>query len=277
VDGRVVPAAEGVVGVSDRGLLLGEGVFETCKVVDGTPFALTRHLARLRRSAATVGLTVPWDDALLRSACGEVVGAGGGAPGRLRITVTGGPAPAGPRRGDGAAARRPQLVVTGGPVAPLPPFADVVAAPWSLNERSPSAGAKTTSYVDNVLALADAQRRGADEAVLTNTAGFLAEATTANLFLVADGVLCTPSLRTGCLPGVTRELVTEVIEVVERHDLTIDDLHRASEAFLTSSLRDVLAIRRVDGRAVGSGPVPGARTAEAAAALAALEGRTLDP
>lgn len=279
VDGTLSAAPEARVSATDRGLLLGDGVFETCKVVAGAPFALTRHLARLRRSAELVDIGLPWDDSYIRSACAETVAAAlshGDEPGRdpvgrLRITVTGGPGPLGPSRRGG----RPTLVVAAGPAPTRAPTADVVTVEWPTNEHSPSTGAKTTSHLDHVLGLAQAHRRGADEAVSANTAGALTEGTGSNVFVVVDGALCTPSLTTGCLRGVTRDLVLDQVPVMERDDLTLDHLRRAPEAFLTSSLRDVHPIARVDGQTLAA--APGALTRRAAHALAALQAATMDP
>ncbi len=279
----VVPLEQALVPAADRGLLLGEGVYETCDVMAGSPFALGRHLARLRRSASLVGLTVPWSDEVIRSACDQAVRAArdeieagpepesGPAVGRLRITITGGPGPLGPATGE----PMPTLLVAAGPSRPWGPVADVVTSPWRLNERSPLVGAKCTSYLEHLLWLADAHRRGADEAIMTNTSGALAEGSASNLFLLVDGDLCTPSLATGCLAGVTRELVTELVSVTERDDLTVDDLRRASEAFLTSSTRGVHPIARVDGVPLPEGPGPATHRADAA--LAALRACCIDP
>ena len=196
---------------------------------------------------------------------------GPGTVGRLRVTVTGGAGPLGPDRGG----QVPTLLVAAGPSRRWGPTTDVVTVDWRLNEHSPTVGAKTISYLDNVLALADAHRRGADEALLANSAGALAEGTGTNIFLVVDGVLCTPSLSTGCLPGVTRELVCEAVAVVERDDLTFDDLRAAPEAFLTSSTRDVHPIARLDDAVLSAAPGP--LTLLAAQAFRALEARTMDP
>lgn len=290
IDGVASQASDAVVGATDRGLLLGDGIYETCALVDGAPFALTRHLARLRRSADIVGLALPWSDTFIRSACGAVTVAaladrtrgdrsGGdrtgepsaGSIGRLRITVTGGPGPLGSDRGDAV----PTLMVAVGPSRPRPASASVVTVQWRLNEHSPAVGAKTTSWLDHLLALAEAQRHGADEAVLANTGGALCEGTGSNIFVSVDGVLCTPSTSTGCLAGVTRALVCEGVEVVERDDLTIDHLRHAAEAFLTSSLRGVHPIGRIDGQ--DRQRVPGPLTTVAIAALAAVQARTIDP
>lgn len=283
IDGGVVPASEAEISATDRGLLLGDGVYETLTVIDGEPFALTRHLARLRATSESIGLPVPWADSHLRSACAKTVGAAmadassaaaqGASPstGRLRITVTGGAGPLGPRRG----ALDPTLMVMVGPDVERGPTVDVVLSPWVMNERSPVAGIKTTSQIEHVVALEEATRRGAGEAVLVNSRGILAEGTGSNLFLVVAGRLSTPALTTGCLPGITRGLICETVEVVEREDLTIDDLRMAAEAFLTSSTRGIHPVARVDGHPLRS--VPGPLTTSAMAAFQALRSRTIDP
>lgn len=286
VDGDVGPADEARIGALDRGLLLGEGVYDTCSVVDGMPFALTRHLARLRRSAAIVGIDVPWSDSAIRAACARTVGAAlvgrTGTPspddavGRLRITVTGGVGPLGPLRGSA----RPSLIVAVGPAPKRGETAAVSVVAGVRNPAAPTVGAKVTSALDLVLALAAAQRRGADEAILTTPAGHLAEGSGSNLFLVVDGRLATPDLATGCLPGVTRDLVLELLDGTDlgidlRADLTVADLHGASEAFLTSTTRRVQAVASVDGTALGAAPGP--VTAAVLERFAALEASTIDP
>ncbi|MFN8016805.1 MAG: aminotransferase class IV [Acidimicrobiales bacterium] len=278
VDGALAPEREARVAALDHGVTVGDGAFETCKVVDGTPFALTRHLARLHRSAAVLRLRLPWTDEELRAAVGATVAAAAADPtnaahgvGRLRITVTGGSGPLGSDRGDVP----PTLVVAAGPGGAWPEATEVATVTWARNERSAVAGAKTTSYAENVVALAEAHARGASEAIMANTVGALCEGTGSNVFLVVDGELCTPATSTGCLAGVTRALVCELLDVAERDDLGLDDLRRADEAFLTSSTRDVHPIAAVDGIALAA--CPGPRTREAIAAFADLQARTLDP
>jgi len=270
LDGGLVPADRAVVSVFDHGLTVGDGVFETMKVVDGRPFALTRHLARLGRSAAGLGLVVPFDDGELRRALEETIAANGLRQGRARITVTGGVAPLGSDR----AAIRPTVIVATGPLPPWPAAASVVTVPWPRNERSAVAGLKTTSYAENVVALAFAHERGADEAIFANTAGALCEGTGSNVFVVRDGVLTTPPLSSGCLAGVTRDLLLEVLEVDER-EVPLAALAEAEEAFLTSSTRDVQPIDRVDGRPLPTAPGPFTR--QAMEALAELTARDPDP
>lgn len=269
VDGALVPPEEAAVSAFDHGLTVGDGVFETMRVYRGTPFALRRHLDRLARSAA--GLRLPRHDrAEVERACAEVVAAAGLEEARLRLTVTGGPGPLGSPRGGGP----PTLVAAVAPLAPVPPAAVVAVAPWPRNERGPLSGLKTTSYAENVVLLAWARERGAEEAIVADTRGRLCEGTGANVFVVHDGRLRTPGLDSGCLAGVTRELVLAFVDA-EEADLALDDLASADEAFLTSSTREVQPIGAVDGQALPAAPGP--RTTEAAAAFRALVAADLDP
>jgi branched-chain amino acid aminotransferase len=265
-----------VHGAFDHGVLVGDGAFETLRVVDGVAFARRRHLERLTRSATGLGLERP-DLALVHDALDAVLDAGrdaaaaGGAPlGRLRVTLTSGPGPLGSARGD----LGPSLTVIGTPATPWAPTAHVAVAPWPRNERGPLTGLKTVSYADNVVALHHARGQGADEAVFLNTRGELCEGTGSNVFVVRDGVVATPPLSSGCLAGITRALVLEHTDAVER-TLSLDDLLDADEAFLTSTTRVVHPIETVDGVALRG--VAGQRTTAAMRAMAALAARTLDP
>jgi len=166
------------------------------------------------------------------------------------------------------------VIVACGPQPAWPPAADVAVSPWPRNERSPLAGVKSTSYGENVVALAHARESGAGEAVFANLAGRLCEGTGTNVFVGLGGRLLTPPLSSGCLAGVTRELVLELVEVVE-DDLPLAALASADEAFLTSSTRDVQPIR-----SVGWSPLPGCPgplTQAAAEAFRALVARNDDP
>ena len=270
LNGELVEGDQPAISASDHGLLVGDGVFETAKVVDGEAFALTRHLARLRRSARGLGLDLPRADDELRTGVAEVIEANQPGVGRLRITVTGGPGPLGSARGDAG----PTVVMATGPAGTWPPDAAVVVVPWPRNERSPVAGLNTTSYAENVVALAHATERGAGEALFANLAGNLCEGTGSNVFVGLDGRLVTPPLSSGCLAGITRDLVLETTDAVEA-DISMSDFARADEEFLTSSTRDVQPISTVDGRAL---PLcPGPLSTAAAESFAALMALTLDP
>ncbi|GAA1960060.1 aminodeoxychorismate lyase [Nocardioides panacihumi] len=234
--------------VDDHGVTVGDGVFEAIKVIDGLPFALDRHLERLHRSAAGLGLESV-DDEALRRGVKEVL-ADPLPLGRIRITVTGGPAPMGSGRGDA----RPTVVVTADVMQPWPAATSVVTVPWPRNEKGALAGLKTTSYAENVVALAEAHRQGATEAVFANTQGHLCEGTGTNVFYVVDGELRTPSLASGCLAGVTRGLILEWYGGREV-DEPIDVLEQASEIFLASTTRDAQAVVRWNERDLPHGPV----------------------
>jgi len=270
VDGALLDAADAVVSVFDHGLTVGDGVFETVKVRDGVPFALTRHLQRLTASARGLGLPEP-DEAAVRRAVEETLAANPDVdPARLRITVTGGVAPLGSDRGDA----RPTLVVAVAPLAPWPASSAVVTVPWTRNERSAVAGVKTTSYAENVVALAYARERGAAEALFANTRGDLCEGTGSNVFVGVGGRLRTPPLSAGCLAGVTRALLLEWADAAEE-DLPMAALSEADEVFLTSSTRDVHPVHAVDGRALA--PIPGPLTRIAMEVFAERAALDLDP
>ena len=199
VDGRVVVDGSARIGALDHGVTVGDGAFETLKVVDGLPFAFGRHLRRLGRSLGVLGLQVP-SGARVREAVGRTLDVIGPVPlARLRITVTGGPGPLGSDRGSAV----PTLIVAASVGAPWPAEVAVATVPWTRNERSAVAGVKTTSYAENVMALREAHSRGAHEALFANTQGMLCEGTGSNVLVGIDGVLVTPPLSSGCLAGRT--------------------------------------------------------------------------
>ncbi|MET0728444.1 MAG: aminotransferase class IV [Acidimicrobiales bacterium] len=269
LNGSVVRAAEATVSVFDHGLTVGDGVFETLKAQHGVPFAPRRHLARLRRSAASLGLAVPYDDDQLRAAMAAVLATDDLALARVRITLTGGVSPLGSDRGEGD----PTLVVAVAPLAPPAPSTAVCIVRWTRNEQGALAGIKSTSYADNVIALAAAKQQGCTEGVFATTRGTLCEGTGTNVFVAVDGRLVTPPLTSGCLAGVTRELVLEVTDAVEE-DVPMEVFLAAQEVFLTSTGRDVQAVSRVGDRVLSA---PGPLTTDAAAAFGALAAADRDP
>jgi branched-chain amino acid aminotransferase len=252
VNGKLVAEQDAVVSAFDHGLVVGDGVFETVLLDAGRPFALRRHLERLERSASGLGIEIP-RPAEIRSAVADVVRASGYERGRIRITVTAGNGPLGSAR----LASSPTLVVAIAPEAGSGTCSSVVVVPWRRNERGALAGLKTTSYGENVVALAYAHDRGADEAIFANTRDELCEGTGSNVFLVRDGRLVTPPLTSGCLAGITRALVLEHVGAVEE-DLDLADLDPShiEEAFLTSSIRGIQPIAAIDGAHLAECPGP---------------------
>ena len=212
LDGSLVDATDATVSIFDHGLTVGDGVFETLKAIDGRPFATRRHLDRLRRSADGLeppdpvrrrpAPRAPWPRCWRPTTCRSPASA---------ITVTGGPAPLGSERGEDPAT----VVVAVGDLKDSDPTAAVCVVPWPRNERGAMAGIKTTSYAENVKALAYAKERGCAEAIFETTTGLLCEGTGSNVFVAIDGRLLTPPLSSGCLAGVTRDLVLEVTDAVE--------------------------------------------------------------
>ncbi len=218
----------------DSDFSVADGVFETMKVTPNGPFALTRHIDRLTSSARELGLA-ELDEEILRIGVDEVVAANAldvGAFGRMRITYSSSPA---------------ILVISVVPTDAWPEETSFVTVPWTRAADSALAHLKTTSYAECVVALNAARLAGASEAVFANTRGELCEGATTNVFVVADGAVMTPPLSSGCLPGVTRQLVIEWFGADER-PLPIDILREADEVFVTSSTRSVHPVLRADDR-----------------------------
>lgn len=267
LNGRSVDTAEATVPIDDHGLVVGDGAFETLKTSGGVAFAVTRHLRRLERSLDALGIDMPATD-LLRDAIHETVDAAGHTEARIRLTVTAGPG----SLGSGKPAGEPSVIVAVTELhAEAEPFAITVA--WTRNERGATAGLKTTSYAENVRALRAAHQVGASEAIFANTRGELCEGTGTNVFVVVDGQCLTPPLSSGCLAGVTRELLIEASggAIVEQ-PLPVGVLTTADEVFLTSTTRDVQGLTRIDDRRLTVGPV----TEKLAATFAEIL-RTPDP
>jgi branched-chain amino acid aminotransferase len=249
VDGQLVAPEAAAVSALDHGVTVGDGVFETTKIEAGRPFALRRHHARLQRSAAGLGLP-PVDLDRIDEGIRAVLD---GAPiesGRLRYSVTGGRGPLGSDRDTVT----PTHIVLAAPQPRPPASAALAVVPWTRNERSAVVGVKTTSYAENVVALARAKAAGATEAVFANTRGELCECTGSNIFVVLDGVALTPPVDSGLLPGITRGLVLEWGAAggipVREQTLPLEVLDVADEVFITSSTKDVLPVHAVDGRSL---------------------------
>jgi branched-chain amino acid aminotransferase len=266
INGALVPDDEARISVFDHGLVVGDGVFESVKVVNGAPFALSRHLARLGRSAAGLGLTPPDLEEIRAAALAVAQSPGRPDLAKMRITVTAGTAPLSSER----AGSPLTVIVALAELRHAAPWCDVVTIPWQRNERGGLSGVKTTSYAENVWALAYAGSHGGSEAIFGNTAGNLCEGTGTNVFVVTEGQLMTPPLSAGCLAGVTRALVLDWVGATEQ-DMPLSALAGADEAFLTGTSRDVQPIRCVDGRILSDAPGPVTRKAAEVFAMRAAE------
>ncbi|MCA1781690.1 MAG: aminotransferase class IV [Intrasporangiaceae bacterium] len=271
VNGGLVDPADRAISAVDHGITVGDGVFETAKVVDGAVFALTRHADRLDRSLAGLGLG-PADRSVVETGIAAVLQERVEL-GRLRWTVTAGLGPLGSDRGDSGYT----YIVTVGAMPPTPASGGVVVVPWTRNERAATAGLKTTSYADNVIALAYAKERGASEAIFANTRGELCEGTGSNIFVVLGDEIVTPPLTSGALAGITRELVLQWCREdgirIREEALPVEGLAEADEVFITSSIRNVMPVDRVDDRELAVG----AMTTAAAESFVRHSARSMDP
>jgi branched-chain amino acid aminotransferase len=261
VNGRITSERDAVISVFDHGFLYGEGVYETLRTYGGRVFQYERHVRRLRRSAAMIALDLPFTDAALEAEIRRTMDAAA-VPDEayIRVLVTRG---VGELTYDPKATPRPSLVVIVKPQVDPPPEAyrdgvrvvivDIIRNhPGSVNPMI-----KSNNLMNSALAMQEALRRGAFEGIMRNYRGELTECTTANLFIVKDGVAVTPPVDAGLLPGITREFIFEVgrqvgIDVREAvlHD---DDLYGADEAFLTSTTREAVPIAQVGDRTIGTG------------------------
>ena len=274
VNGQMVDPGQPHLRADDHGVIVGDGVFETLLAVPNGPevaaFAVRRHLARLRRSAQALKLDCPYMDEELRDAIARCLDV---APrsGIVRVTVTSGGGVLGSVRGEEPGST---IVIAGNQPPQYPPGTAVAVVPFARNERGAMAGVKTTSYAENVLALDMARRRGASEAIFADTQGRVSEGTGSNIFWSDGERLHTPPLDTGCLAGITRELIMEHVDVVETH-LPVEELRWVPEAFLASSTRCVQSIGRIDETDL---PVVGGdMTSAAAAAMVELMANDIDP
>jgi branched-chain amino acid aminotransferase len=272
IDGYLHDADTAGVPIADHGLVCGDGAFETLVVVDGQPFALTRHLDRLARTAEGMGLPLP-PIASLREGVVELIDRNRLVTAKIRITYTAGNAGLGSGR---PLSMQPRSVIAAEEITLEPASTRLALAPWPRNERGVLAGLKTTSYAENVVALAWALERGANEVLFANTVGNLCEGSGSNLFVVRDGRVVTPPLSAGCLAGVTRDLVIEGIGAVEE-DIPATALTDASvaEVFVTSTLRMVQGVAEIDGRRFEG--VPGPITQKAQGYFAELMRDRMDP
>ena len=257
-DGQMFSPEDARCSCLDRGRLYGDGLFETMRAYSGQVFRLDAHLARLTASADKIHLALPMTTDDLQTAVQKTLKASELASAYIRLTVT---------RGVGGSpsqldASTPSVTVWVRPFSAYAPELyqegmSAVLAEARRNEHSPLSGLKTLNYLDNLLARAAAQRAGADEAILLNTSGQLAEAAASNLFIVEDNCVLTPPIEAGILPGITRACVLELcgaegIPFTEA-SLEVDQLPAADEAFLTNSLMEIMPLTTFQGQPIGSG------------------------
>ena len=257
LNGSLLSLNEAGISPADYGFLYGFGVFETMRAYDGKVSFLDKHLNRLARSAETLGLPATTLD--IGKAVTATLKANKLRDARIRVTVSAGEGGAVP---DPRSCTSPTVLITARHYQP--PAEEIyekgfkaVISSIRRNSQSPLSRLKTTNYLESMLAKQEAKDKGADEAVLLSERDLVAEASMSNIFLVADGILKTPQLDNGILPGITREIVLDLapklgIETVAG-DIWLDDLFEAEESFLTNSLIEIMPLVKVAGKRIGSG------------------------
>lgn len=240
---------------TDRGFMHGLGLFETMLAVDGRPVFADLHLQRLRESCERLGWKPGIPD--LHATISELISVNelGGGRARIRIAISAGSG----RVQDLSLGGDHVVWITATPAADPPATTSANLSPWRRNEHSALAGMKSASYAENLIALEHADRLGFEETLFLNTAGDLCEAATSNVFLVCQGAVHTPSLESGCLPGITRSVVLGIARDLgipcKEAVLAASALDDADEIFLTSSIRGVMGLARFGDRPLPTGPV----------------------
>jgi len=259
LNNRLVDAKDAKVPVFDRGFLYGDGLFETMRAYAGTVFNLDRHLARLFTSLKVMGFRSPYKRIELAHAIHRLLKANRLEGAFVRLAMTRGEG----RFGIGYKDKfRPNVVIVAKEFEGYPEWmhkrglrAGIIRG-W-VNENSPLCRIKSHNFLPYIMSRYAAKAGGFDEAILTNTKGYVAEAATSNIFLVKRGRFITPSLETGILPGVTRGVVLDIAKRlkmrVEERLVGVSELYSADEIFLTNSLAEVLSVISVDKRRIGSG------------------------
>lgn len=258
LNGRFVPENEAMVSVFDRGFLYGDGLFETMRVVNGQPFRWAQHLDRLQRGAEFLRIKLPYSTEQLIDFAARLIARNQLPEAILRLTVSRG---VGGRGYSPRDAGQPTCVMT---LHPVPAATSgkgwkLITSTLRLPTNDPLARFKTANKLWQVTARSEADTAGADEALLLNTDGYVAEATSANVFWVEGDTICTPPLTAGILPGVTRAGVMELCGtrglVVRKKMITPQKLIRASGVFLTLGSLGVVSVTELDGRKLPSSPL----------------------
>jgi len=261
LNGALLPRSQAKISPFDLGFLYGYGLFETMRAYSGRIFRLERHLERLSTSAKLLGL--PLNAFVIEKACYDTLQANNLKDARIRLTVSIGEGEAVP---DLPKHPKPTVLVIA--TSYTPPSAETyrngykaLVSALRQNSQSPLSHLKSANYLNNVLARREAKAAGADEAILLNEQGFLCEGSTSNIFLVSKRNLITPNRESGCLPGITRQVVIERaseqgISVSER-EVRLEELLQAEESFLTSSLIELVPLAAVNGKSIGRGKVTG--------------------
>ncbi len=253
LNGEFVPEERAVVSVFDRGFLYGDGLFETIRVFNGKPFRWSQHLDRLQRGAVFLNLNLPFSADALRGLADELIGKNQSPDSLLRLTVSRG---AGPRGYSPAGAEHPTLVMSLHPAAMVdpenPPEWKLITSSFRVPANDPLTRFKTCNKLPQILARAEADAVGADEALLLNTDRALVDASSSNLFWIENDTVGTPPAASGALPGVTRSVVFEICRSLQfatrEANASLGILYHAQGVFLSLSSLGVVEALSLDGR-----------------------------
>jgi len=262
VNGRLVPEARAHISVLDHGFLYGDGIFETLRAYGGVVFRLKQHLQRLKRSASMIKLRIPWSPAELSEIIYKTIEANNLSDAYIRVTVTRGEGPPGL---DPSLCPRPTLVVIARPLHRKPSSVyrrgvKVIVSSVRRNLREAvDPRIKSMNFLNNILAMAEAKRSRAHEAIMLNSKGYVTEGTVSNVFMVTGGRLVTPSVDSGILDGITRNVTIELarrlgIGVIEKK-VALKEMFGAEEIFLTNTTLEIMPVRQVDAARKKRGPV----------------------
>jgi branched-chain amino acid aminotransferase len=282
INGTILPGGEAQISVLDNGFTFGDGVYETLRTYDGRPLRLDRHLVRLRGSAERIGITLPLSDEELTARLRALLDRAGHKDSFIRFIVTRG---VGDISYNFGRVKGPTVVIVVKPFETYPEThytEGITAVIVSVRRNHPSAvdpAIKSCNLLNNILAVREAQAKGAVEAIMLNHDGEVAECASSNIFAVRGSSIVTPPLSAGLLAGVTREIVLEVGRGIgldmREETLSVPDLMSADEVFITSSLKEAAPVKSIDGKMIGGGrPGPVTRKIEDAfhAALPQLLG-----
>ncbi len=258
LNGNVLSLDEACISINDRGVLYGDGLFETVRIYNGMPFLIEEHLQRMREGALALHISLPGTLLEMKEAVDEILAANEVREGLMRLTLT---------RGTNVRGIWPEtnsnstFFITTNPSVPYTPeqYRQGIKASFMsfpLNENSPQVGFKTLNYLDNILGRREAYYKGVDEGIFLNLKGYLVEGTASNLFVIKNNVLFTPPPESGLLPGITRAVVLKLASKtygVEEQNLSPAFLKGADEAFLTNSLMEIMPLVKIDEDIIGSG------------------------
>jgi len=260
LDGKLVPDEDAKVSVHDHGLLYGDGVFEGIRVYGSRVFRLDEHLERLYNSAAGIRLGIPLTQDEMQRAVLETVAANGFEDAYIRLVVTRGVGDLGldPRK-----CGEPTVVIIVGKIQLYEPqlYIDGISVITCNTRRTPATSVsprvKSLNYLNNILAKIEVADAGAEEGMMLNQEGYVAECTADNIFLVTDGKVVTPPPEAGMLLGVTRGAVMEVARArgyeVREELFTVEEVLAADECFLTGTGAEIVSVTSVDGQTMGDG------------------------